>query len=312
MTAQASPGGPDLTDRLRELNPVAEAPLDAHERADADVLLRRILAEPQPIPRRWGRRPAGWRRLVAATAVVVSLALAALVAVELADRGGRPAIADRAYAAVTDSNVIYHFVLDTTTAAGALSAVSRRELEFMNGRLESWYRADGSAFHSRQFRRDRDGRLRLYYESARTRGRGVDYDAERAVLGRYRRGEAGGRSAPGGSLDAFREAYREGEVLERGTTTFHGRPAYRLVVRRAQRGSFRRRIAFYVDRKTYLPLGTRERTRLEIDGRVASVRSESVYRMYERLPDTAANRKLLRMVPRPAARRSDQPAVLAP
>lgn len=71
-------------------------------------------------------------------------------------------------------------------------------------------------------------------------------------------------------------------------------------------------MTFYVDRKTYLPLGTRERTRLEVDGRSAWVRSEAVYKVYERLRDTRANRKALRMSPRPRARRVDGPAIFAP
>lgn len=309
MSASPPAGGRGVIERLRELNPVEEAALDSSENAEADALLRQILAEPRTRPRRLRRRSTGQGRHLAATAVVACLALTALAAIDLADRGADPTIADRAYAAVNDNGVIYHFVLDTTAAAGALSAGLRRDLELMNGRLETWYRSEGSAFHSRQFRRERDGRLRLFYESARSEGRGVDYDAERNVLGHSRPGEG---SRPAGPLDAFREAYRNGEVLERGRTTFHGRPAYRLLVRRAKRGSFRQQMAFYVDPESHLPLGTRERTRLQIDGRSASVRIESVYKVYERLPDTRANRSLLRMSPHPGARRVNGPALFAP
>lgn len=312
MTSDTRPERRDLMERLRAADPVAGAELDAKQRAEADALLHRIVAEPQSKPQPPRRPLAGWPHAVAAAVAVVCLGLAALVATNLVQDGDGPTIADRAYAAVSDDEVIYHYVLVTQTLTAPLPPKLRKDLELMNGRLEAWYRADGSALLSRQFRRDREGRLRLLYESAQRHGRVVDYDARRDVLGRSRRSDVRGRSRPVGPLDHFREAYRDGEVLERGKVTFHGRPAYRLLIRRGQGGSSTQWMAYYVDRKTYLPLGTRESTRLEIDGRSTRVRSESVYKVYERLRDTRANRELLRMSPHPRARRVDGPAFLAP
>ena len=300
----------DLMERVRAADPAARAELGPGERAEADALLRRIVAEPRRPRRRLRVSPARWPRMAAAGAALACLTLAALVAVDLVRDDEGSSIADRAYAAVSDDDVIYHYVLDTRASTRALPPDLRRDLELANGRLETWYRSDGSAFHSRQFRRGREGRLHLVLESAQSRGRLVDYNPERNVLGHSPRGAARGRSRPIGPLDEFRRAYRDGKVVERGKTTFLGRPAYRLLMQRGQPGSFRQRMAYYVDQETYLPLGTRERTSLEIFGRRARVRTQSVYKLYERLPDTRANRRLLRMGRHPGARRVEGSAIL--
>ena len=299
---------PDTMERVRDADPLAGARHEATDRVEADAVLRRILAEPPAAPRERSR-PLARRPRSLAAAAVLCLAAAGLAASNLLGNGRAPTIADRAYAAVSDDDVIYHYVLDLRGSAHPLQADLRELLPLVNGRLEVWYRADGTASRSLQSERDQEGRLRLSYESAVRRGHVIDYDARKHALGR--RSEYGGRPGATSPLDDFRSAYRDGKVLERGKTTFNGRPAYRLLIRRQGEG-FRQRMAYYVDRETYLPLGTRESGRYKLNGGWSRIRVESRYAVYERLRDTRASRRLLRMGRHPGARRVDGPAILAP
>jgi hypothetical protein len=93
---------------------------------------------------------------------------------------------------------------------------------------------------------------------------------------------------------SYRRAYKSGQVVYRGTTTFNGVPAYKLVVR-YRHGTYAATTTFIVRQDNYYPLRTS--SVVNASGRTGT--DVLTYTTYELLPDTKANERLLRLGPHP-------------
>jgi hypothetical protein len=261
-----------LIDRLAAANPeTVEAPVD-------EALLARLLAEPGPPPMRRRRR-----RLtpVIAAGVVVLLAVGAIVARDVLDDGhSRDALAAKVYAALTDDQVIYHSVALTSWRSRPFGG-NERVVE------EQWTRGDGKA-----------GRIVVHATKDGRRGERIFETAW---------GPGQGRDAPPGASRPFdptagyREAYRRGTVRSRGVVVIRGRRLLRLEARRhgperTGGGLVRtdQREVFLVDARTLLPVEELADAAGRYRGGAFHFSMRRRYTTYERLPDSAANRRLLR------------------
>ena len=93
---------------------------------------------------------------------------------------------------------------------------------------------------------------------------------------------------------SYRHAYESGQVVYRGTTTFNGVPAYKLVVM-YRHGTYAATTTFIVRQDNYYPLRTS--SVVNASGRTGT--DVLTYTTYELLPDTKANERLLRLGPHP-------------
>jgi len=91
---------------------------------------------------------------------------------------------------------------------------------------------------------------------------------------------------------SYREAYKSGLVVYRGTTTFRGVPAYELVVKYRHK-SYTETTTFIVRQSNYYPL----RTSAAIEWSGGHGTDVLTYPTYEFLPRTTANERLLRLAP---------------
>lgn len=286
----------DPIERLAAADPLRDGELlTESEQREADALLARLLAEePERAPRRHTRR---WLPAVAATAAAAVLAL---VAIDVLDEDvPGPSIVERAVAAVSDANAIYH-------------TVEVLKFGHQHAYREAWY---GPNDVSRQKVYDyRDGRRSklLIEEVIRPRltrtghqgGLATVFDAERNVIQRIRMGRS--LHSPFPTIDqskdpaaGLRELERQGRLRLAGSERFEGRKVYRLVgVVHLPDGRIDRLI-YLVDADSYYPVFLRW---VSAQHGSARARFEARFSTYERLPDTAENRKLLRMDPHPGAR----------
>jgi hypothetical protein len=280
----------DPMERLTAADPLPEADrLTEAEQADADALLARIVAE-QPEQIRRARRH--WLPAIAATAAAVVLAL---VVIDVVDEGAPgPSVVDRAVAAVSVENSIYHTVEVLTFGHQHAyregwfgPRVSRQKIYYHRGKL--------AVEEVLQPRLTRAGRHV-----------GIIFDAKHNLIQRVRM-YRGARNSDFPELDpsqdpaaALRELQREGRLRLVGSEDFEGRKVYRLVGDAPSRPGIRvNRLVYLVDANTYYPV------LLEwVFARhgAARVRFTSRFTTYERLPATAENRKLLKMSPHPGAK----------
>jgi hypothetical protein len=299
----------DVMERLAAADPFPDAErLTADERREADAMLAGLRADAPgdavDAPRRH-RAPGRWA-LAAATGAC--LAIAAFVAVDLIDSDAPgPDVVERAVAAVTQEDSIYH-TIERTRVRG--SDGLRDDVY-----VESWHASDG-ARHSRYYDLDGSRRGALRGEEAlppprplpsgKIGGTAVMYDARRNAIRRARfvRSERRGvpeldpAEDPGAALEALE---REGQLRLAGTTSVGGKRAYRLVSKTVPgfAPGTRDRIEYVVDAETYVPLALTFTTRSRGGTLEVSIR----YLEYERLPLNARTRELLDLDPHPDARR---------
>jgi hypothetical protein len=298
----------DPIERLAAADPLRDGELlTESEQREADMLLARILAEePERAPRRRTRR---WLVAVAATACGAALAV---TAIDVLDEGGSgPSVVDRAVAAVTDDNAIYHMVARIRIIPITGGAPHNTH---QWGYIESWYGPNNTT-HSKGYEFDNGRKGRLRFESADRLhrrpngafgGLGVIYDPIENTITHTRFGRSAHdpvptpepNSDPGAGM---RRLEREGRLHLAGSERFAGRKVYRLAsgpVRR--RGGGLDRFTYLVDAETYYPVFFRW---VSSGGGIKTV-SEARYLTYERLPYDAQGRKLLDMDPHPGAKES--------
>jgi hypothetical protein len=263
----------DLLDQLRHADPVDRATLDM-----PPALAARVAAE------RGRRRPRRSAALVAALA----LAGVAVVAIALGrgDGGGRLALADKAYAAMTGPGVQHWKISIRTFINGRRRGIVQRQ--------EGWAR--GGTLHvllfdSRRLTSD----IRQTPTKVRSWGAGMnDYIQTPAP-----KQQARGPLQLGDPFAEFRRAHDAGKLIRLNATTYRVRPDKRSLPPEAT-------LTYELDPKTALPARavlayTRARGPFPsaLDG--ARYRVVFTYDTYKRLADTAANRAKLELLPHPGA-----------
>ena len=280
----------DPIERLTAADPLPEAErLTDAEQAEADALLARIVAE-QPERIRRARRH--WLPAIAATAAAVVLALVAIDVVD-EDAPG-PSVVDRAVAAVSVENSIYH-TFEVLTFG------------HQHAYRESWF-GPGVSRQKIYYHRGKLSAEMVLRPPVQRPGRhvGIVFDAEHNLLQHVRPYRGAGNSGfpeidPSEDPSAaLRELQREGRLRLVGSEQFEGRKVYRLVGDVAhQRGIRVNRLVYLVDAKTYYPVLWEW---VFANHGPARVRATARFTTYERLPATADNRKLLKMGPHPGAK----------
>ena len=283
---------PDLLERVSAANPVS-LELDAEDRRAAERLCERVVSTPAGTAR--SRRAPRRRLTLAAAAGVLGLALAVLV---LAGRG--PSVAERAYAAVSADQGVFHVVM-------RMSADVPPELDGMpvpagTRETEAWFDVEGASWHSVQYE-IRDGRRVMVSEAASS----PEGNAIRESAGEPPRvSEPIGPQdvAPFDPMAEFKAAYRAGRVREEGETTVDGRRAHRLVVDHPApavrdpgfdvRSS---RSVSLIDAETLHPIETVNESVVERNGRRGTLRTVTRFTTYEILGRTPENLALLEMQP---------------
>jgi hypothetical protein len=243
---------------------------------------------------------------------VIGAVAAVLAATSLVDSdapGG--GIVERAVAAVTRDDVIYH-VVERTRAE-----VSYEPDEVTNIYIESWYTSDGR-IHQRTFaaRGGRKGRLLEDFAGRRLQGRRggplLRWDAWSNTIteGGFGRGPDAGAPAldpfgdPGAQLRSLEE---QGRLRVAGTTRVGHRSAYRLVSGPMPNpeANGEERVEFLVDTDTYLPLAERYSSRhrsTNPEQPITRIAVDRRFLVYERLPLNETNRALLDLDPHPGAK----------
>jgi hypothetical protein len=300
------PTSHDPIDRLAGADPLRDGErLTEADQREADGLLTRILAEdPQPAARP-RRRPRAFVFAIAATACALA---AAVLVVDLVDEDASgPSVIDRAIAAVSDGNAIYHTV--AWMRLGSTDAKPQRLY------VEAWYGPDHST-HTKLFSwpRHRKGKLRLEVtgrlhakSNGRFAGTGAAWDAKSNTIELRRVGRDPASDIP--VIDpnrdpgrGMRDLQRAGRLHVAGTTTYAGRKVYRLVSRTERGGGAGwDRIVYLVDARTYYPVYFRWVS----GGGNGKIVADSRFLTYERLPFDAHGRKLLEMGPHPGAKVRD-------
>jgi hypothetical protein len=309
----------DPMENLAAADPLRDGDrLTPEEEREADALLARLLVtSPAGAEGRGGGRQRV-RRGTLATAAVVGVAAAVLVATSLVDSdtpGG--GIVERAVAAVSQDDVIYH-VVERTRAE-----VSYEPDEVTTIYTESWHTSEGH-IHQRTFAA-RDGRRgRLLQDVAgrqlpgRRGGPLLRWEARSNTIteGGFGRGRDTGAGAP--VLDPFSEPGAQLRTLEEqgrlrvaGTTRVGDERAYRLVsgpVSHPQLRNGEERVEFLVDADTYLPLALRYSSvhrSSDPEFPISRIDIFIRYLVYERLPLNEKNRAFLDLDPHPGAKCSD-------
>ena len=228
---------------------------------------------------------------------------AAVAAINLLEAGGPGGggIVEKAVAAVTRGDVVYHVVQrsrGTTSSDG-----SAQTLYF-----ESWHTTDGR-MHQKVFAGHGTRRGKLLTEMAgrrrpgRSSGPALMYDPRKNVISQIGFGQAGDADAVP-NIDPFadpsarlRDLQRRGKLRLAGSIRAGGRRAYRLVADSASwHGSDYERIEFLVDSETYLPLAQRMSVRVNSD---LTYKLFTRFLVYERQPLDARSRALLDLAPAP-------------
>lgn len=291
----------DLMERLAAADPMADAErLGPEQQREADALLDRLLGTPaEPVARPRARR--GLLRFAVATAGVAAALFVVLNVVD--SETPAPNVIDRAIAALSDGDAVYHVVSRTR---GGVSFDPRGSRALWN---ESWHTTSGM-MHNRWYT-DRDGRRGRYVEEfagrrrpGRRGGPALRWSARDNMITESGFGSSGGNGAPG--LDPFdparslREFQAEGRLRVAGTTEVNGRRAYRLVSGTVpgDNGS-KEHTELLVDAETYLPLAQRYSALLKD---TSTVKFFTRFLTYERLPLNNKTRANLDLDPHPGAK----------
>jgi hypothetical protein len=302
----------DVMERLAAADPAPHAErLSREEQREAEALLARVLAtpiEPAADRRRLRRRPVGRRRLLVAFGAACA-AVAAVAAIELFDSGapGGGGIIEKAVAAVTREDVVYHALERRRATGSGFPDVGQTTY------AESWRTTDGrirakefaaNGTHVRTLRAEWAGTLR----PGRTLGPALRYDPRENAIYPSGVGRPPLDADPVPDIDPFadpgvrlRELQRRGQLRVADTTTFGGRRAYRLVADSPSRWrSFTfEGVEYLVDAETYLPLT--QRVTVRVDDPERTYRLFTRYLTYERVPLDSRTRALLDLDPHPGA-----------
>jgi hypothetical protein len=240
-------------------------------------------------PKRPRRRRRHWAPAIVATAAAIVLAL---VVIDLADEDAPgPSVVERAVAAVSVENSIYHTF--EVLKVGTYHAYR-----------ESWF-GPGASHQKISYQRGKLAVESVLRPGVQHRGRhvGTVFDAEHNLL-QHIRNFGGGSGFP--EIDpaedpaaALRALERKGRLRVLGSEEFAGRKVYRLVGDAPRRRGIRvNRLVYLVDAKTYYPVLWQW---VFAKNGPARVRGQARFTTYERLPATPQNRKLLEMDPHPGA-----------
>jgi hypothetical protein len=279
----------DPMERLIAADPLPEGErLTDDEQASADAMLAWILSDERKPARRPRRH---WALAIAATAAAIVLAL---VAIDVADEDAPgPNVVERAVAAVSVENSIYH-TFEVVTV-GDLRAYR-----------ESWF-GPGASRQKISYKRGKLAVEEVLRPPIQRPGRhaGIVFDARRNLLQHVHVSRGGGSSGfpeidpsqdPAAALKGLR---RQGRLRLLGSEELDGRKVYRLVGDAPHRRGIRvNRLVYLVDAKTYYPVRWQWVFARHGPGRV---RAATRFTTYERLPATAENRKLLKMDRHPGA-----------
>jgi hypothetical protein len=257
----------------------------------------------------------GRRRLALIAAAVIGAAAAGLAAASLLDsEAPGPSIVERAVAAVSRADVIYHYVERSHVWAPAYEPHDDETTY-----IESWHTSDGR-IHQKTYAAKgggRRGRLLEDWAGRRLPGRRVwprlRWDVWTNTIKEGGFGPGPDTGAPGlgffGDPGAqLRQLQAQGRLRLAGTTRVRERRAYRLVSGPVPVEGGEQRVEFVVDADTYLPLAARysSRTRsTDPEHPISRIVYRGRYLVYERLPLNAPNTKLLRLDPHPGARCSE-------
>jgi hypothetical protein len=282
---------PDELTLLREIETEAELPSHTEERLRQE-LLDRIAAGRRPRTRRWTLRAA----LVLAAVVVVAVAGALL------QRGGEPSVAARAFAAITPTTGIMHFVAETPAEPGRETMYQEYWIDPVHPRrqraiLTIGHRVVGQGVWVAHH---------VLNGSTKWPGNPVTTIFQSPKVVRHREwffdwAYFGGVRTVKNPAAVYRQLLRTGTVLSERETTFMGHDAYELdvqfrppydLVDSVWTGD---RVKYVVDRDTYFPL----QSTFQLDPTLGGGVSVTRYPVFEILPATAQNRKLLDPVRNP-------------
>jgi hypothetical protein len=276
----------DLLDELRAANPVDATALDV-----PDALLR-------------DQRPARGRR-VAGLAIGGAIAAAILIAV--VPGGSRPGLADRAYAAFTGPGVVHWRSVTVDVVDGKVVHGDRQE---------GWSR--GAVQHIATYH-GRGSDAPLESDTRISGRREVTYNPRDRLIfhGPAPTLRTSGGVVFGDPLVAFRLAHRAGELVPAGPSRF------RIDPRRVPGTSVgipggSLTMTYVLDPHTARPREltvdafTPARLRPPFRHHARHERTITRFTVYERLPDTAANRAKLALLPHPPRSTADPAASFAP
>lgn len=257
----------DLLDELRDADPVDRATLEVPQ-----PLAARVAAG------RGQRRRRSRRRAILSAVAVAGVALGA-IALGRGDDGGGISLADKAYAATAGPGVRHWRVSIRTYIDGTRRGIVQHQ--------EGWAR--GATLHVLLFDERRlTSDIRQTPAKTRTWSAGMnDYIETPTPKGRPR-----GPLQLDDPFADFRRAHDAGRLVEVNATTYRMRPDEHALPPQAT-------LTYELNPRTALP----ERAILSytrgVDG--AHDRTVFTYDAYERLPDAAANRAKLELLPHPGA-----------
>jgi hypothetical protein len=294
--------GQHLMERLAAADPLPGAEnLNAEEQREAEALLAQVLSSPAE---ERTVRPARFRRRALLVGAVACAAAATVAALDLFDSApGGPGVVDRAVAAVSRQDVVYH-VLERSHPEPRLPGQPNALY------TESWHTPDGRR-HIKTFT-TKDGRPgSLVSEFAgmrrpdRRSGPLLRYDPKTNTISRSGFGTSGGQPVP--LIDPFedpgaslRNLEEQGRLRLARTSRIGGRQVYRLesgTVRSSEGETVR--VEFLVDYETYLPVARRFSVR-QSSGETMKLVTR--YLVYERLPRDDRSLRLLDLDPHPGAK----------
>ena len=237
--------------------------------------LRQVAARPP-------RRPS--RRLLVALPAATALAAVGVIALPRGD--GVDAVA-AARQALSPDNEIVHMTIEPKRTGG--------RLRVMIPKTEQWYSASLRRWRTRTeiIRGPRTAAARPF-EQIIGGDRVRVFDARRDVVTIYdgvklpRNAQVG--IAGGDPATELRKQLDAGDLRDDGVVTHDGKPVRRLVRLEKGRGSFRQQFVYYMNPKTFAPVGGR--MSLVVKGK-RTFTSEFVITGYERIPLTDESRKLL-------------------
>ena len=292
----------DLMERLAAADPRSDAePPSPEQQREADVLLERLLTTPVETVER-PRRHRRWPRLVVVTACAAAALFLVLNVVD--SETPAPNVIDRAIAALSHEDAVYHVVSRTR---GEASFDDRGPLVLWT---ESWH-TTGGLMHRRTYT-DRDGHRGRFVDDfagrrrpGRRGGPALSWDARTNTITESGFGTSGGGGgAPG--IDPFdparglRELQAEGRLRVAATTEVDGRRAYRLVSGNVSGSSgSKEHTELLVDAETYLPLAQRYSV---LNKDRSTLKFFTRYVTYERLPLNDATKARLNLDPHPGAK----------
>jgi hypothetical protein len=237
--------------------------------------LRHVAARPR-------RRHA--RRLLVAVPAATGLAAVGVVALPRGD--GVDAVA-AARQALSPDNEIVHMTIEPKDTGG--------RLRVMIPKTEQWYSASLRRWRTKtEIIRGPRGAAARPFEQIYGDERVRVFDARRNVVTIFdgvklpRNAQVG--VAGGDPATELREQLDAGDLRDDGVVSHDGRQVRRLVRNRKERTGFQEQFVYYMDPKSFAPVGGR--MSLTVKGR-RTFSSEFVISHYERIPLTDSSRRLL-------------------